>query len=425
MFERPESGERVVLVQVDYYPYEDEAEEGAEFLALAESAGAEVIDQLIVHREKPDPRYYIGRGKVSEILHLVETHCIDLVIFNQNLAPGQERNLESHLKCRVLDRTGLILDIFAGRARSFEGKLQVELAQLNHLSTRLVRGWTHLERQKGGIGLRGPGETQLELDRRIIRDRIKSINKRLDKVQKQRRLSRRARERALLPTVALVGYTNAGKSTLFNVLASESVYVEDKLFATLDTTLRKVHLPQGGDAIFADTVGFIKHLPDNLVEAFKGTLEETAAAQLLLHIVDASDEKRAEKMKAVDTVLEMIGADVVNQVIVFNKIDLVEGLKAQILNVPDAKPKIWLSAEKDVGTDKLLELIAKLIYGDPIERWVVLGPDQSRLRANLYELGSVKQEEIDDEGFYRLFIRIAKSDFERLFSDYPQANVAD
>ncbi|HEY0635755.1 MAG TPA: ribosome rescue GTPase HflX, partial [Gammaproteobacteria bacterium] len=319
MFERPKSGERALLVHLDFRQ-EGEQEDLDEFRDLALSAGAEPVAVVTGARQTPDPKYFIGSGKAEEIRRQVEQDEVELVLVNHALSPAQERNLERLLQCRVLDRTGLILDIFAQRARSHEGKLQVELAQLKHLATRLVRGWTHLERQKGGIGLRGPGETQLETDRRLLAERIKTLNRRLEKVLLQREQGRKARQRAEIPTVSLVGYTNAGKSTLFNRLTSEGVYAADQLFATLDPTLRRLQLPNGNNCIVADTVGFIRHLPHDLVAAFRATLQESREADLLLHVVDASDPERDAKRHQVNEVLREIGAAEVPQIEVYNKI---------------------------------------------------------------------------------------------------------
>lgn len=303
MFERPQGGERAVLVQLAL-PGVDADKALAEFEELALSAKAEVLDCVLGARATPDAKYYVGKGKAEEIAHLVNMLDADLVLVNHELSPSQERNLERLFGCRVVDRSGLILDIFAQRARTFEGKLQVELAQLQHLSTRLIRGWTHLERQKGGIGLRGPGETQLETDRRLLRERIRYINKRLEKVRCSRDQNRQARRKASMPTVSLVGYTNAGKSTLFNVLTGEHTYVADQLFATLDPTMRKLELPGSSAAILADTVGFIRDLPHHLVEAFRATLEETQQADLLLHVIDISDPNWRETVFEVQKVLD-------------------------------------------------------------------------------------------------------------------------
>jgi GTP-binding protein HflX len=346
LFERPDSGERAVLVHVNF-PSENDQEDLQEFIELVRSAGADPIAVITATRATPEPRLFVGQGKADEILAAVQTHQADVVIFNHALRPSQERNLERLLSCRVLARTGLILDIFAQRARSFEGKLQVELAQLRHLSTRLVRGWTHLERQKGGIGLRGPGETQLESDRRMINARIKMINKRLDKVERQREQGRRARSRAEVPTVSVVGYTNAGKSTLFNVLTGAHVYAADQLFATLDPTLRRLELPGIGPLVLADTVGFIRHLPHDLVAAFRATLEETCQADLLLHVIDAHDPERRAHIEQVNAVLREIGADDIPQLCVYNKVDLTD---RQGLAVRPARDG---SGSADVGLDRV------------------------------------------------------------------------
>ncbi|HCB43376.1 MAG TPA: GTPase HflX, partial [Pseudomonas sp.] len=327
-FERHEGGERAILVHLEGLD-EQRQEDPQEFIELVRSAGAENAGFLTISRHQPTPRFLIGSGKVDELRALVKASEGELVIFNHTLTPSQERNLERELECRVIDRTGLILDIFAQRARTHEGKLQVELAQLDHLSTRLVRGWTHLERQKGGIGLRGPGETQLETDRRLLRVRIKQITKRLEKVRSQRDQARRARRRAEIPVVSLVGYTNAGKSTLFNTLTVSEVYAADQLFATLDPTLRRIDLADIGPVILADTVGFIRHLPHKLVEAFRATLEESSQADLLLHVIDAADEERESNVDQVHHVLGEIGALELPMLEVYNKIDLIDGFEPQ------------------------------------------------------------------------------------------------
>ena len=354
-------------------------------------------------------------GKVEEIRELVVLHEADVVIFNHALSPSQERNLEKELKTRVIDRTGLILDIFAQRARTFEGKLQVELAQLQHMSTRLVRGWTHLERQKGGIGLRGPGETQLETDRRLLRARIKSITKRLDKVRKQRNQGRRSRKRAELPLVSLVGYTNAGKSSLFNAMTNSTVYAADQLFATLDPTLRRLDFPDIGPVVLADTVGFIRHLPHKLVEAFTATLEETSQADLLLHIIDSHDPERLDNIEQVHYVLNEIEAQDVPILQVFNKIDLLEGVEPKIQRNEKGEPvRVWLSALTGEGLNLLQQAVSELLADDMVEGTLVLKPSQGKIRARLHELGVIQNEAYDDAGQQLLTIRLPRHDFERL-----------
>ncbi|MDP8568476.1 GTPase HflX [Methylophilus aquaticus] len=321
MFDRPTGGDAVVLVSVNFgdADYEESLQE---LRHLADTAGLNISATLEGKRQSPDPKFFIGSGKADELKVLMAAHESKVAAFNHDLSPSQQRNLEKHLEARVVDRTGLILDIFAQRAQSHEGKLQVELAQLEHLSTRLVRGWTHLERQKGGIGVRGgPGETQLELDRRMLRVRVKQLREKLDKLKQQRGMQRRARKRSNLMTVSIVGYTNAGKSTLFNRLTHSGVYAADQLFATLDTTSRKMHLPEGFPVVLSDTVGFIKHLPTTLIEAFGATLEEAAQADLLLHVVDVSSPNRDAQIEQVNIILNEIGAADVRQVLVLNQID--------------------------------------------------------------------------------------------------------
>jgi GTP-binding protein HflX len=344
MFDRPGSGERAVLVRLAVGAAADD-EALREFVELAGSAGAIPVAVITGSRRAPDPRLFVGEGKADEIRAAIEAEGAELVIFDHALSPSQERNLEKRLEARVLDRTGLILDIFAQRARSFEGKLQVELAQLRHLATRLVRGWTHLERQRGGIGLRGPGETQLETDRRLIGERITRLRQRLDHVDQQRSHGRKARARAEVPTVSLVGYTNAGKSTLFNRLTAAEVYAADQLFATLDPTLRRLPLDDGGAVVLADTVGFIADLPHELVAAFRATLQETTQARLLLHVIDAASLQREQCMAEVDAVLAQIGAADVPQIRVFNKIDLLPDVEPRVEADAEGRvQRIWLSA---------------------------------------------------------------------------------
>jgi GTP-binding protein HflX len=414
LFERPQTGERAVLVHIEF-DAERDREDLHEFVELVRSAGAEDVGLVTGSRHAPDPRYFVGSGKAEEVRDAVITSEAEVVIFDHALSPSQERNLERLLKCRVLDRTGLILDIFAQRARSHEGKLQVELAQLKHMSTRLVRGWTHLERQKGGIGLRGPGETQLETDRRLLAERIKQINRRLEKVRKQRNQGRQARKKAELPSVSLVGYTNAGKSTLFNRLTGAGVYSADQLFATLDPTLRRVELADGQGMILADTVGFIRHLPHDLVAAFHATLQEAAEADVLLHVVDAADDERDEYTAQVNAVLEEIGADEVPQIMVLNKIDLLEHAVPRV-DEPrgDEPPRVWLSAQTGEGVEALLEYLGHYLAKDMVHGWIELEPAQGKARAILFEEGAVQQEQIDEHGNWRLEIRLPRRRYESL-----------
>ncbi|GAB5445185.1 ribosome rescue GTPase HflX [Gymnodinialimonas sp.] len=418
-FERPQSGERAVLVHLDLAS-EAEREDPREFEELVLSAGGDPAAFIMGSRTGPDPRTFVGSGKLEEIAGAVAANDAEIVMFNHALSPSQERNLEKELQCRVLDRTGLILDIFAQRARTHEGKLQVELAQLQHMTTRLVRGWTHLERQKGGIGLRGPGETQLETDRRLLRARIKSITARLDKERRQRDQGRRSRQRAEIPTASLVGYTNAGKSTLFNRLTDSSVYAADQLFATLDPTLRRLDIESIGPVILADTVGFISHLPHKLVEAFKATLEETVNADLLLHVIDAADSERENSMHRVQEILEEIQADDIVQLQIFNKLDLLEQ-PARIDRGADGLPgRVWLSAQTGEGVELLLQAVAELLGRDMVSEEVTILPEQGGLRAELYSLGAVLQEEFGDDGTAHLQVRLSRTDWNRLMKKGPE-----
>lgn len=390
-----------------------------EFHELVRSTGADIAAEITAVCQMPSPRYFIGKGKADAIHLAAQAHQVDLVVFNHVLTPTQEKNLEQMIQCRVLDRNGLILDIFANRARSFEGKLQVELAQLERLSTRLVGSWTHLERQRGGIGLRGPGETQLETDRRLIQQRIKAIKQRLQKVRNQRHQGRRARKRASIATLSLVGYTNAGKSTLFNYLTGADSYVADQLFATLDPTLRTINLPGIGKTILADTVGFMHDLPHDLIAAFHATLEETREADLLLHVIDAHDDHgyRNEKIAEVEKVLKQIGADQRPVLCLYNKSDLLPHQPAKIDRDEYGHPeRVWLSAQSGLGIDLLYQAIAEALCRDWIHCCVKLSPQQSALRANLYELDAIIDENIEANGDTIIEIRIAKQAYQRLFA---------
>jgi GTP-binding protein HflX len=412
-FERHRGGERAVLVQLHL---DGEARDLSllEFEELVSSAGGEPVAVVTGSRRAPHARTFVGEGKLEEIAAACRDNEAELVIFNHALSPSQERNLERALSCRVLARTGLILDIFAQRARTHEGKLQVELAQLTHMSTRLVRGWTHLERQKGGIGLRGPGETQLETDRRLLRARIKSIQGRLERVRNQREQSRRARRRAELPVLSLVGYTNAGKSTLFNRLTSSAVYAADKLFATLDPTLARVDIEHLGPVLFADTVGFISDLPTTLVEAFKATLEETANASLLLHVVDVAADNRDELMADVQTVLGEIRADALPQLLVFNKLDLLEQPARILRNDQGTAVAVYVSAVTGDGIPLLLEAVRERLSVALFDEEVTLDASHGRLRAALYAQGAVCHEEWQSDGSSRLQIKMPLADWRRL-----------
>ncbi len=427
-FERPlanaqESGqneakyrEKAILVHINM---SDQAcaESSAELYELVISAGANPINCITGSRSQPHPRTYVGNGKVEQIRQAIQTWQAEIVIFNHTLSPTQERNLEQELRCRVIDRTGLILDIFAQRARTHEGKLQVELAQLEYISTRLVRGWTHLERQKGGIGLRGPGETQLETDRRLLRVRIRSILKRLEKVQSQRNQGRKARRRAEIPTVSLVGYTNVGKSSLFNCLTSAQVHAADQLFATLDPTFRRLELADVGTTVLVDTVGFIRHLPHKLVDAFRATLQEISTANLLLHVIDAGDQQRDERIQQVESVLADIDAQQLPCLLVYNKIDLLEHMQPQIERDKSGKPiSVWLSAHNGIGVSLLLQAMAELLGDDILQQTMVLQPDQGQLRARLYDQRAVLHEQVNPDGQLTLDIRLQRKDLLKILS---------
>lgn len=396
MFERPDAGERAVLVHLNLQVGQEDLDELKE---LTKSAGAQPIHVVTGSRQRPDPKFFVGTGKVDELRLAIAEHEADIVIVNHPLTPSQERNLEKALEVRVVDRNGLILDIFAQRAQTFEGKLQVELAQLKHLSTRLIRGWTHLERQKGGIGLRGPGETQLETDRRLLAVRIKQIQQRLEKVEKQRHQGRSKRKKAEVPTVSLVGYTNAGKSTLFNTLTGAGIYAADQLFATLDPTLRQLQLNNGGEVVLADTVGFIRHLPHELVAAFKSTLQEAAEADLLLHVIDAHAEDRDDTIFHVNQVLDDIGASKIPQLKVFNKIDLLDSALPHTDYDAEGRPvAVWISAQNGLGCDALHQALSEIFANTKVTRKCYLSAQQAGLKAKWFGQVRIINETIDEHG---------------------------
>ncbi len=412
MLDRPGTGERAFLLHIGLKRSCDE-DEIQEFQALAESAGAEIVGQLQARRDRPAPRLYIGTGKAEELREQVEATCAEVVLVNRPLTPSQERNLEILLKARVLDRNGLILDIFAQRAVTFEGKIQVELAQLEHLSTRLVRGWTHLERQKGGIGLRGPGETQLETDRRLLAQRIKHLKARLDRVEKQREMSRRERRQAQTATVALVGYTNSGKTSIFNALSGSNENVRDQLFATLDPTIRRLTSHGAGEILLADTVGFVRDLPHELVAAFRATLTETREATLLLHVIDVSDPHHMDRRHQVELVLESIGAADVPCIQVYNKTDKVPAVATRSMK-GSKHTKVWVSATTSEGLTELTDEIRNQCLGPPITGRLKLGPDQSRLRARLFDLRAVRRECACESGGWVLDVELTTNRWDEL-----------
>jgi GTP-binding protein HflX len=420
-FDRPEAGNNktgdiAILVHIDF-PEGDNREDPNEFKELVLSAGGVPVEFITGSRKAPDPKTFVGKGKVEEIKAMAEAHEADIILFNHALTPSQERNLEEALEFRVLDRTGLILDIFALRARTHEGKLQVELAQLQHQTTRLIRGWTHLERQQGGIGSRGAGESQLETDRRLVATRETLIRNRLKKVRAQREQGRRARKRSEIPTIALVGYTNAGKSTLFNALTNATVFAADQLFATLDPTLRRLKVMDVGEVVLADTVGFIRHLPHKLVEAFRATLQETTEANLLLHVIDSATDERDHNIQQVENVLAEIEADQVPQLKVYNKIDLLEHAEPRIDRDENGVPiAVWLSAQAKVGFELLTQAISELVAEDLFQETIQLTSADSRLRALLFEQAAVAEETYAENGDNLLRLRLQLDDFKKLLA---------
>ncbi|MFS1562279.1 MAG: ribosome rescue GTPase HflX [Candidatus Arsenophonus phytopathogenicus] len=414
MFDRHEGGELAVLMHV-FFSNEKDTENLIEFESLVISAGIKPVQIITGNRKSPQAKYFVGEGKAEEIAAAVKDSNADVVLFDHTLSPAQERNLERLCQCRVIDRTGLILDIFAQRARTHEGKLQVELAQLRHISTRLVGGWTHLERQKGGIGLRGPGETQLETDRRLIRGKIRQILSRLAKVEKQREQGRQARSKAGIPTISLVGYTNAGKSSLFNQMTKSEVYAADQLFATLDPTLRHIDIDDVGVTVLADTVGFIRHLPHDLVAAFKATLQETREASLLLHVVDAADNRMEENIRAVESVLEEIEANEIPALLVMNKIDILNGFTPRIDRDENNAPiRVWLSAQTGEGISLLLQALTERLSGEIAHYELRLPPEAGRLRSRFYQLQAIEYEEMDKDSSIMLQVKLPIVDWQRL-----------
>lgn len=410
----PDSIQRTLIVYVDFKNCRVDGEYN-EFCELVKSTGLEIVSTIKTTRLRADARLFIGVGKAEEIRVTAEKYDADVVIFNRLLTPAQERNLEMFFDIRVIDRIGLILDIFAQRALSYEGKLQVELAQLQHLATRLIRGWTHLERQKGGIGLRGPGETQLETDRRLIGRRIKAIKERIQKVRKQRYQSRQQRKKQNIPVISFVGYTNAGKSTLFNYLTDANVKVEDQLFATLDPTLRRINTDNGNDIILTDTVGFIRDLPHELIESFKATLDEVKEADLLIHIIDVDQEQRQQRIDEVNQVISMIGASHVAQIEVYNKIDMHSAQKRRIeISENNKITRIWLSSRTGEGVDLLLEAMNRYLNKHKRPHYINIPVSAGQLRAKLFDIGAVKQENIDDMGGWVMKVELEEYKLHKL-----------
>jgi GTPase len=413
LFERPRSGEKAVLVRIGVGTPATE-HDLSEFTALARSAGAFPVATIGGFRPRPDARLFVGSGKANQIREAAIEHGAELILFDHALSPSQERNLEQLIERRVLDRNGLILDIFAQRARSFEGKLEVELAQLRHIATRLVRGWTHLERQKGGIGLRGPGETQLETDRRLLANRIRTLSRRLEKLQRQRDTGRQARREVPVPTVALVGYTNAGKSTLFNSMTGSDAYVADQLFATLDPTVRRVELPGSQIAVLADTVGFVRDLPHELVAAFRSTLQEARDATLLLHVIDASDPQRLEHIDQVNEVLRSIGAGDIAQIEVFNKIDRI-GALPRLERAPDGRlARVWVAAAHSTGLELVRAALTSALWPELERATLRVDLQAAAVRSRLYADHRVRAERVREDGGWEMEVEVTPRQLDAL-----------
>lgn len=413
--------ERAILVHLFLSPQKD-VENLQEFQTLADSAGVEVVATMTTSRATPHIKYFVGSGKAEEIKQAVENLSASVILVNHELSPSQTRNLQSLCGCRVVDRTGLILDIFAQRARSHEGKLQVELAQLKHLSTRLVRRLGNQDQQKGGaVGLRGPGETQLETDRRLIKVRIQQLQQRLGKVNKQRNQNRKTRQKAAIPTVSLVGYTNAGKSTLFNAITQAGVYAADQLFATLDPTLRRMQIPDVGTTILADTVGFIRFLPHDLVSAFKSTLQETTEASLLLHVIDAADPRKLENIEAVNNVLSEIDAAEIPTLLVYNKVDQLEDVAPFIERNDEGIPvAVYLSAQSGEGVGLLYQAIQERLRNTLVEISLLLPPTSGQIYALFYQQGVIRREHFNEFGDRLLTLEVDEVQWQKWLKQYPQ-----
>lgn len=413
--------ERAIVVHL-YLSQTKDVENLMEFQTLAESAGVEVVATLTTTRSAPHIKYYVGQGKAQEIADAIKDFDATVVLINHQLSPAQTRNLQSLCDCRVVDRTGLILDIFAQRARSHEGKLQVELAQLRHLSTRLVRRLGNQDQQKGGaVGLRGPGETQLETDRRLIKVRIQQLQNRLEKVSKQRDQNRKTRQKADIPTISLVGYTNAGKSTLFNAITDASVYAADQLFATLDPTLRRIQIQDVGTAILADTVGFIRFLPHDLVSAFKSTLQETTEATLLLHVIDGADDRKNENIDAVNQVLDEIDALEIPTLLVYNKVDRLDSIEPHIEYNDDGKPvAVYLSAQQNQGIDLLFEAMRVRLKNELVCERVLLPTTSGQIYTKFYQQQCIKSERFTEFGDRLVEIEVDKIQWQKWLKQYPE-----